>query len=116
MMKPEPGSVVLVQSRPPGAAPDSPMKRRPAIVVSWDAFHNQRGAIVALPVSGAPVRDGFEVAITRWREVGLPVPSKVRLGQFLLLDAEADYVVLGCLPPQDLARLRHGITAVFGSM
>jgi mRNA-degrading endonuclease toxin of MazEF toxin-antitoxin module len=108
--RPEPGAIVMVTwAATDGGRP----KRRPAVVVSWDGFHNQRGALVALPVSSWPVRDGFELALPRWREVGLRRPSKVRLGQFVLLDGDGDYPVLGRLSPSDLERLRHGIAAVF---
>lgn len=105
-----PGAIVLVDFPFAGGRG---AKRRPALVVSGEAFHAQRGDYVVVAISSRPALDGFDLPITRWREVGLYLPSVLRLGQVLTLDAFTVVAVLGNLPATDLARIRMALGRVF---
>lgn len=71
------GDVVLV---PFPFTDQSTAKRRPAVVVSSDAYHRERPDLVILAVtsqsrSAAGLR---EVAVARWEEAGLLKPSVLK--------------------------------------
>ena len=71
------GDLVLV---PFPFTDQSTTKRRPAVVVSSDAYHRERPDLIILAVtSQARPAAGFgEVAIVKWKEAGLLRPSVLK--------------------------------------
>lgn len=71
------GDVVLV---PFPFTDQSTSKRRPAVVVSGDAYHRERPDLIILAVtSQARPQPAFgEAAVTKWKEAGLLRPSVLK--------------------------------------
>src|SRR5262245_30055944 len=88
-------------------------KRRPAVVVSTDAYNSARPDVaLALLTTQAPkVLTAFDYVLQDWTAAGLHQPSVFRL--YLAMAAQTDVTVVGHLSDRDWqeiqARLRLGL-------
>lgn len=94
----------------------STSKRRPAVVVSSDAYHRERPDLVILAVtSQARPATGFgEAVVVRWRDAGLLRPSVLKP----VLATIAPGLVLrklGRLADEDRAALRNPLREILAS-
>jgi len=90
-------------------------KRRPAVVVSSDAYNAARADLVIMPVT-SQLRPTFalgEVWIARWQDAGLLKPSAVK-PVFATLEQGLVLRRLGRLADDDQARLRQSFTELLG--
>jgi mRNA interferase MazF len=107
------GDVILV---PFPFTDQSTSKRRPAVVVSSGAYHNERPDLVILAIT-SQVRPGAgigEVAVAQWKEAGLlkasvlkPVVATIERGLVLRK--------LGRLQEEDRRALRGVLDVILGS-
>ena len=106
------GDVILV---PFPFTDQSTTKRRPAIVVSSDAYHNERPDLVILAVTSQvrPVAGIGEVAVAQWKEAGLLKPSVLKP---VVATIERGLVMrkLGKLEEQDRRALRDVLDLILG--
>ena len=90
-------------------------KKRPAVVVSSDAYQRERPDIILMAVTSQvrAVPTVGETAIAGWQAAGLLKPSVIKP---LVTTIEARLVIrkLGTLDVADLAALRDVLAAVFG--
>jgi mRNA interferase MazF len=106
------GDVVLV---PFPFTDQTAAKRRPAIVVSSDAYHRHRPDVIVVAVTsrtGKPDAVG-DVMIGEWREAGL---LKVSLIKPIFTTVEQSLIIrkLGTLHAKDVAALRQSLQEVLG--
>lgn len=93
----------------------SATKKRPAVVVSSDAYHRERPDIILMAITSqvraAPTIG--EVAVAHWQAAGLLKPSVIKP---LVTTIEARLVLrqLGSLHANDVAALRRVLAAVLG--
>lgn len=107
------GDVVLV---PFPFTDQTGAKKRPAVVVSSDAYQAQRPDVVLMAVTSQILRPAGavgEVLITEWQKAGLP---KVSLIKPVLATIERALILrkLGELQDADRAALRGVLSAVLG--
>ncbi len=106
------GDVILV---PFPFTDQSTTKRRPAIVVSSDAYHNERPDLVILAVTSQvrPAAGIGEVAVAQWKEAGLLKPSVLKP---VVATIERGLVMrkLGKLEEQDRRALRDVLDVILG--
>jgi len=62
-------------------------KVRPALVVSKSEFTVATGLVVVAAISGQPVKNAFEYALSNWKEAGLNLPSKVCVGKLFAVNS-----------------------------
>ena len=90
-------------------------KRRPAIVVSSEAYHRDRPDVILMAVTSQvrPAAGVGEVAVRRWKEAGLIKPSVLKP---LLATVEKGLVIrkLGRLEDQDRDALRRALKTILG--
>lgn len=108
------GDVVLV---PFPFTDQSTTKRRPAVVVSSEAYHRERADLVILAITSQtrPIAGGVgEAAIAKWKEAGLLKPSVLKP---LLATIEKGLVLrkLGRLEEEDRRALREVLDAILGA-
>jgi mRNA interferase MazF len=90
-------------------------KRRPAVVVSSEAYNRERPDVILMAITSqvraAPTVG--EVAVVQWRAAGLLKPSVIKP---LVTTIEASLVVrqLGTLSSDDQQALRQVLAAVLG--
>lgn len=106
------GDIVLV---PFPFTDQSTTKRRPAVVISSQAYHRQRPDLIIMAVTSQPLTPEAvgEVAVQDWRGAGLLKPSVLKpvlttMDQTLILKK------LGQLTTPDQARLRHALAQILG--
>lgn len=92
------------------------IKRRPAIVVSSDAYHRERPDVVLMAVTSQLLRPAGavgEVLITEWQEAGLPKASLIKP---VLTTIEKRLILrkLGELQESDRAALRRALGVILG--
>jgi mRNA interferase MazF len=106
------GDLVLV---PFPFTDQSTSKRRPAVVVSSDAYHRERADLVILAVTSQarPAAGVNEAAIAKWKEAGLLKPSVLKP---VLATIERSLVLrkLGRLEDEDRRALREVLRAILG--
>ncbi len=106
------GDVVLV---PFPFTDQTTSKKRPAVVVSSDAYHRSRPDIIVMAVtSQISSTKGFdEVTLDQWKDSGLLKPSVIKP---VLATLERGLVLkkLGSLQPSDIEGLRAVIGRMFG--
>jgi mRNA-degrading endonuclease toxin of MazEF toxin-antitoxin module len=93
------------------------MKRRPACVVSADAYQRGPDVIVAMVTShtGRRQTPGLgDVVVTDWQAAGLRAPSTVRTGRLLVLEQRLLGTTLGRLTQATLADVDAALRAVLG--
>jgi mRNA interferase MazF len=107
------GDLVLV---PFPFTDQSATKRRPAVVVSSDAYHRERPDLIILAVtSQAQTQTGFgEASVAKWKEAGLLRPSVLKP---VLATIERGLVLrkLGRLADEDRAALRKVLDEILGA-
>lgn len=107
------GDVVLV-SFP--FTDQSASKKRPAVIVSSDAYHRSRRDVIVMAVTSQiarPDRSPGEVLVAHWTEAGLLKPSVIKP---VLATIETGLVLkrLGSLQQTDLDTLRIALRQIFG--
>ncbi len=93
------------------------MKRRPACVVSADAYQRGPDVIVAMVTSqtGRRRAPGLgDVVATDWQGAGLRAPSTVRTGRLLVLEQRLLGTTLGRVSAATLADVDAALEDVFG--
>lgn len=93
------------------------MKRRPACVVSADAYQRGPDVIVGMVTSQSGRRQApglGDVVVTDWQAAGLSAPSTVRTGRLLVLEQRLLGTTLGRLSDSTLANVDNALRAVFG--
>lgn len=107
------GDVVLV---PFPFTDQTTTKKRPAIVVSSDAYHRDRPDLILIAVTSQTRSEAGlgEAAITGWKDAGLLKPSVIKP---LLATVAKNLPIrkLGSLKPNDLVGLREVLRAILGS-
>lgn len=91
-------------------------KRRPAVVVSSDAYHRERPDVIIVAVTSRTVRPAAsigDVLIEEWRAAGLLKTSLIK-PIFTTVEQRLILRKLGALQPTDLVALRHAIQQVIG--
>ena len=90
-------------------------KKRPAVVVSSEAYHRERPDLILMAITSQvrPAPTVGEVAVMHWQAAGLLKPSVIKP---LLTTIEASLVLhqLGRLHADDQASLRQVLAAVMG--
>lgn len=106
------GDVVLV---PFPFTDQSSTKRRPAVVVSSDAYHRERPDLIILAVTSQarPQTAIGEAVVTKWKEAGLLRPSVLKP---VVATIERGLVLrkLGRLAEEDRATLRKVLGDILG--
>jgi mRNA interferase MazF len=105
------GDVVLV---PFPFTDQTATKKRPAVVISSDAYHRERPDVILMAVTSQPRPAGFgDIPVERWKEAGLLRPSVLKP---LLATVERRLLIrkLGSLEPQDRQALARGLTTILG--
>ncbi len=109
------GQVVVVQVPFPDQSGSKP---RPALIVSAEAFHRNLPDVIACPISSQPryyQRPGQgDHPLQHWREVGLRLPSTVRISNILAVDKQIIKGALGTLPRDDMGRVEKGLRQAMG--
>lgn len=93
------------------------MKRRPACVVSADAYQRGPDVIVAMVTSQTSRRQApglGDVVVADWQAAGLRAPSTVRTGRLLVLEQRLLGTTLGRLSSSTLAQADDALRDVFG--
>jgi len=107
------GDVVLV---PFPFTDQSTTKRRPAVVVSSDAYHRERPDLIILAVTSQvrPQASVGEVSVAKWKEAGLLQPSVLKP---VLATIERGLVLrkLGRLADEDRDALRRVLGEILGA-
>lgn len=106
------GDVVLV---PFPFSDQTSTKKRPAVVVSSDAYHRDRSDVILMAVTSQvrPPAGLGEIAVHRWQEAGLLRPSVLKP---LIATIERRLVIrkLGKLGAQDRDALNRGLRTILG--
>lgn len=106
------GDVILVEIPFSGAVGS---KRRPAVVISVEAF-NQAGTKLVVAAITSNLQPPFRLGdtiLSDWASAGLVKPSAVR-GVIATVDKSDVTRVLGKLSPNDWATVSHGIAQLLG--
>ena len=106
------GDIVLV---PFPFTDQSTSKKRPAVVVSSNAYHQARPDLVIMAVTSQlrPTTHFGEVMVQDWQAAGLLKPSAIKP---VITTIEQSLVIraMGKLAPDDGAALRRTIASIFG--
>ncbi len=106
------GDIVLV---PFPFTDQSASKKRPAVVVSSNAYHQARPDLVIMAVTSQlrPSAHFGEVMVQDWKAAGLLKPSAIKP---VITTIEQSLVIraMGKLAQSDEAALRRAITSIFG--
>jgi mRNA interferase MazF len=93
-------------------------KRRPALVVSTQAFHRSLPDLVVCPISSQPrfyERPGpGDHPLEDWRRTGLRYPSTVRISKILAVDRRIVGRIVGAVSARDLARVGASLRSAMG--
>jgi mRNA interferase MazF len=106
------GDVILVEIAFSGAVG---RKRRPAVVISTDAFSSRGIKLIVAAITSnlsPPFRPG-DTLLADWSAAGLLKPSAVR-GVVATIDKTDVIRKLGALPVGDLAAVERGIAEILG--
>jgi len=90
-------------------------KKRPAVVVSSEAYQHDRPDLILMAITSQirPTPTVGEVTVVHWQAAGLLKPSVIKP---VLTTIEANLVIrrIGKLHPDDQSSLRQGLAAVLG--
>ena len=107
------GDVVLV---PFPFTDQTATKQRPAVVVSSDAYHQERPDLILMAITSQtrPAATVGEVTVQQWKQAGLLKPSVLKP---LLTTIERPLIRkrLGSLAADDRRGLRDALDAILGS-
>jgi mRNA interferase MazF len=87
-------------------------KRRPVMVV-YDSGDED---LLVAPVTSHPLRSIRDVALARWQEAGLRLPSCVRLEKLATVAKSTMIRSLGKLPPDALAQVKTVLKQYFADV
>ena len=107
------GDIVLV---PSPFTDQTGIKKRPAVVVSSDAYHRKRIDVVVMALSSQILRPADavgEVLIAEWQKAGLPKPSLIK-PVFATIERGLILKKLGELHEQDQQALRGTLHQILG--
>ncbi len=106
------GDVVLV---PFPFTDQSATKKRPAIVVSSDAYHRERQDVIVVAVTSRVASEPKtgDVTVSGWRDAGLLKPSVIK-PVFTTIETGLLLRTLGTLGSADQFRLRTALQQVLG--
>ncbi|OFV90775.1 MAG: hypothetical protein A3G76_11435 [Acidobacteria bacterium RIFCSPLOWO2_12_FULL_65_11] len=107
------GDVVLV---PFPFTDQTVSKKRPAVVVSSDAYHRDRPDVIVAAITSRIAKTAVsvgDVLIEDWREAGLVKASLIK-PVFTTVEQRLILRKLGALQPTDLVALRTAIQQVIG--
>ena len=94
----------------------STTKKRPAVIISSAAYHQQRPDLILMAITSQfrPTQTVGEVVVHHWQAAGLIKPSVLKP---LITTIERSLVlrVMGSLHEDDRAALRHALTEILGS-
>lgn len=106
------GDLVLV---PFPFTDQSAAKRRPAVVISSRAYHQERPDLIIMAITSQvrPAQALGEVTVRNWQAAGLLKPSAIKP---VLTTIEAALVIrqLGQLKQEDQAALKQALAAILG--
>ena len=106
------GNIVLV---PFPFTDQSTTKRRPAVIVSSNAYNQNRPDIVIMAVTSQIHGSGYfgDVRIQKWQQAGLLKPSVIKP---ILTTVEKSLVIkkLGTIADNDIAALSEGLQSILG--
>lgn len=107
----DPGDVVLVNFR---FTDQSGVKRRPAVVVSVDAYHQSRAdaVIVALSTQMGATYFG-DCDLIEWQAAGLPRATKAK-GVIETVSRRVVHRQMGALTPEDFQRVQRSVLDIMG--
>ncbi|HET9477240.1 MAG TPA: type II toxin-antitoxin system PemK/MazF family toxin [Dehalococcoidia bacterium] len=91
------------------------VKRRPALVVSTEAYNGATGDAIIAQITSmvkSPARPG-DYILARWRDAGLPLSSLVR-AKLTTLHSSLFIRTLGSMPADEMAHVDAGIAGVLG--
>jgi mRNA interferase MazF len=77
-------------------------KRRPGLVLAGGDDD-----LLVARLTTSPPRDGSDVALVRWAEIGLPRASTIRLIKLATIDYRLVHHMIGRLRPEDAAAVAH---------
>ena len=89
------------------------VKRRPALVVSTQAYNEATGDTIIAQITSkvkSPPRPGDHL-LKRWRDAGLPLPSLVR-AKLATLHSSLFVRTLGHMPADEMTHIDSGIDEV----
>ncbi|MCY7348429.1 MAG: type II toxin-antitoxin system PemK/MazF family toxin [Pyrinomonadaceae bacterium] len=93
----------------------SSAKRRPALIVSPDAYNAEKDVVIAYLTSqlNSPPRFG-DYKLRKWKAANLPKPSMVRM-KFATIDKTIIVKILGALEAADCEKIEEIILSFFKS-
>lgn len=86
-------------------------KRRPALVVSNDAFNAQTGLLWVVMITTSRETWHGDVTIDDYRKAGLPAPSKVRTAKIATIEASRVLRVAGRFSATQSQKISRTITS-----
>ena len=106
------GDVILV---PFPFSDQTAAKRRPAVIVSSDAYHRERPDVIVVAVTSRVERAPAvgDVSIDDWRTAGLLKPSVIK-PVFATIELSLILRKLGTLEAKDVVGLRKALQEVLG--
>ena len=107
----EPAAVVLTRIQFTSGAG---IKKRPAVVLSVEDYHNSRADTVVVALTTQLQRSYFgDCDILDWRSAGLPEPSKAK-GVIVTIERSIIERRMGRLSSADFARVQDSVRAILG--
>jgi mRNA interferase MazF len=90
-------------------------RKRPAIVVSSDAYHRERRDVIVMAVTSQsrPGASIGEFAVEGWKDAGLLKPSVIK-PIVATIDRDLVFRKLGALRDDDLDALRRTLSVILG--
>jgi mRNA interferase MazF len=93
-------------------------KRRPALIVSSEAFHGGLPDVIVCPISSRPRyfdRPGpGDLPLQHWKKAGLRYPSTARVSKVVSVSKQMIARGLGRVAPQDLRRVQDTFREALG--
>ena len=105
------GDVVIVRIR---FTDGEGTKKRPAVIVSGEDYHESRSDAVMVALSTQRAVPYFgDCDLLEWRQAGLPQPTKAK-GVIQTIDRSTIETRLGALSSGDYARVQDSIRGILG--
>jgi len=87
-------------------------KRRPALVVSNDAFHRTTGLTWVVMITSTSQQWPGDTEITDHAACGLPVPSRIRPAKIAAIEASRIIRVAGRIGQDEIVGVRESLAAI----
>ena len=105
----KPGTVVLVRIK---FTVNDQTKKRPAVILTDDNYHNSRADAIVVALSGRLTNQYYgDYELSDWRVAGLPQPSKAK-GIIQTIDRTTIEQTFGTLSDNDFNNLKDCIRTV----